>query len=589
MSNPLRLKQVKNPLVRYGLRKISKIDLLEEWYDDWLAKDLSIDQNVTGFIDYAINRLDVRADIINEDLLDSIPRTGPVIIVANHPLGGLEGLLLTHILLKIRPDLKVLTNELLRIIPEFQDVFIGVDVLSDNKQHENTKGMRDVTRHLSNDGALLVFPAGTVSRLKLSSMSISDAPWSPLITRLARKFEVPILPVFVEGENSLSFYLSGYIHKRLRTMLLPRVMIKKSGKSILFHIGALIPAIDIKRLTNDKIATYYVRFCCEFLQSNIKNKVADSVMPMTELRQNWSKNIVSDHVRSLDKYLLYSEDKFSLYCVPYEVLGPMTEQLAIERERTFRLVDEGTGRELDQDSFDPHYQHLFLWDSEAEKIAGGYRIGVTEDVIANKGLEGLYSHSLFSYNQKFLEGMGGTIEMGRSFVTEDYQRHPKALDMLWKGIGRFVAQNPQYHTLFGCVSISRQYSPLGSALLTETFLSHYGADDSIQRKVKARKPLSNPDTPWTKSQLKGLSDLPILNKLVGRIDVGKSIPILIRHYLALNGRFISFTVNEGFNYSLDGLIVVDLRNTADRYLKRYMGEEGLEKFKLQQEVQRNMR
>ena len=581
MNNPLRLEQIKNPFVRYVIRKISKIDVLEKLYDEWLNLNAGEHGDSEDFIEYIITKFDIRNDIINKEFIDSIPRSGSVVIVANHPLGGLEGVLLSHILLKIRPDLKVLTNELLRSFPEFQNLFIGVDVLNANKQHENAKGIRDVARHLSQAGALLVFPAGTVSRINPFSMKITDAPWSLTITRLARKYNAPIVPVFVSGRNSLGFYLSGLVHKRLRTILLPRAMIKKFGQRVLFVFGMPIPAVDIQRLDDDEIATSYIRLCCKVLKNKAVNDLAEPEVSVSALKKDVDQDVVSNHVATLEEYILYAEDNFSLYCLPHDALGPVAEQLAIERERTFRLVDEGTGNELDCDYFDPHYQHLFLWDKKGEKIAGGYRIGITADIIKTEGLRGLYSHSLFDYNQKFIEGMGNTIELGRSFVTENYQRQPKALDMLWKGIGRFVARHPTCHTLFGCVSISRQYSTIATALLTDTFLYNYGVDHAVKRKVKARKPLNNVDMPWTEDQIKNLSKIPILNKLVGRIDEGKSIPVLIRHYLALNGQFVSFTVNEGFNRSLDGLIIVDLRNTKEKYLKRYMGKEGLEKFKTQ--------
>ncbi len=582
MNNPFSLKQIKNPILRMLVQKTSRLDILEEWYDDWLLNYKEQHGNVDAFIEYSLNRLDVRIDTIDEGSLSSIPKHGPFIAVANHPLGGLEGILLTQLLLSIRPDLKVLTNELLKQIPEFHDVFIGVDVLNKKKQRENVRGMREVSQHLANNGALLVFPAGTVSRLKLPSFTLADAPWNSLVSKLARKYNAPIMPMFVNNRNSLPFYLSGYIHKRFRTMLLPRAMLNKMGTDILVHIGALIPAADLQRLTDNNIATHYIRMCCEVLRcENQEDYIFDDDLNMASIKQNIDPNIITKHVESLEDCLIYSQGNFSLYCTPYPRLGPVVEQLAIERERTFREIEEGTGHELDSDHFDPHYKHLFLWDNDERKIAGGYRLGITNKILEERGIAGLYSHSLFDYNEKFLKKMGSTIELGRSFITPEYQRHPKALDLLWKGIGYFIAQNPQYHTLFGCVSISRQYSRLATTLLSKTFLSHYGVDSSIQRSVKARTPLNDSDTSWSETQISGLSAIPAVNKLVGRIDGGKSIPVLIRHYLALNGRFISFTVNKGFNESLDGLIMVDLRKTPDKYLQRYMGTEGLKKFKAQ--------
>ncbi len=584
MNNPLAMKQISNPLLRSLIKKVSRIDVLEQLYDEWLQNKAQAHGYADEFLKYTLNTLDIHARIVNDDLLKSIPKEGPLIIVSNHPLGALEGMLLTKVLKSFRPDLKVLTNEVLKVFPEFNDVFIGVDVLNKGKQHENTRGMRDVARHLSNHGALLVFPAGTVSHLKLPSCTVADAPWNPMVTRLARKYNTPILPIFVEGRNSLSFYLSGYIHKRLRTMLLPRAMLNKVGSHIPLHIGALIPPADIQRLNDDTIATHYIRLCCKVLCPHLQQteeKTATGTPHMHTLKKDVSNNIVTKHIASLKEFEIYSHEEFSLYCTPYDRLGPIMEQLAIERERTFRQVDEGTGKELDSDHFDPHYMHLFLWDSKQKKIAGGYRLGKADLILKHHKIQGLYSHSLFDYNHQFLEEMGKSVELGRSFITPEYQRHPRALDMLWKGIGRFIANNPEYHTLFGCVSISRQYSKLATALLSETFLSHYGAQSSLRRNVKARTPADDFKTPWSKSQLASLSGVPVINKLVGRIDTGKSIPVLIRHYLALNGRFISFTVNQGFNNSLDGLIMVDLRTASDKYLKRYMGEDGFDTFKKQ--------
>ncbi len=587
MTNPLRIEKIKSPLIRRIFKKISGIDILENWYDEWLRDHADLRGDGDAFLSYMMKKLDIGVQSINGEVLSTIPKEGAFVIVANHPLGGLEGILLTRILREIRPDLKVLTNELLRIFPEFHDIFIGVDVLNTGKQRENMQGMREVARHLSGGGALMVFPAGTVSRIKLPSFTIHDAPWTQMIARLARKYNAPIMPIFVGERNSLLFYLSGYIHKRLRTMLLPRAMIDKVGANIPLHYGEPISAQDLQRLNNNTIATHYIRLCCDVLSTQTHEEGTETGALIGKIKDNVTPDVMQTHINSLSDCLIHCDSGFSLYCAPHNRLGPVMEQLAIERERTFRTVDEGTGRELDSDRFDPHYQHLFLWDSKAQKIAGGYRLGKTDEIVQAFDLDGLYSHSLFEYDKKFLEKMGKTIEVGRSFITPEYQRQPGALDMLWKGIGRFVAANPEYHTLFGCVSISRQYSRLATTLLSDTFLSHYGAQDSVRRDVKARMPLAPHKTPWTKEQLAGLSGIPILNKLIGRIDTGKSIPVLIRHYLALNGQFISFTINAGFNQSLDGLIMVDLREAPNRYLKRYMGADGLKHFKSQWEHRKN--
>ncbi|MFT5163677.1 MAG: putative hemolysin [Alteromonadaceae bacterium] len=254
------------------------------------------------------------------------------------------------------------------------------------------------------------------------------------------------------------------------------------------------------------------------------------------------------------------------------------DQIAISREITFRAVGEGTGKELDSDRFDPYYWHLWVWDDEAGEMVGGYRLGKTNEIVDSHGLDKLYSRSLYHYDQQFIDRQGGTVEVGRSFISPAYQRHPKVLDLMWRGIGSFMVANPHYHTLFGCVSVSQQYSQLARAFLADTLLENFSANQELKQSVTPSVPFEVKAKPWSELALKDFAEIPVINKLLGRIDSGKHIPVLIRHYLALEGRFISFTVNEGFNHSLDGLLIVDLRQTPNKYVNRYLGKEGAKLF-----------
>lgn len=583
LINPFSLKGVQNPWLKKLIQVISKLDVLERMYDQWLIHNGGKHGSSGTFLDYSIDVLGLRPELVHAAKLEAIPESGPFVFVANHPLGGLEGLVLTQALRARRPDLKVLTNQLLSTIPEFEDIFIGVDVLNPNMAAYNAKGMREVSRHLSEGGALLVFPAGTVSRISVPSFEITDAPWNSMIVRLSRKYQAPIMPFFIEGRNSYLFYLSGLIHKRLRTALLPRAMLSKMGQALRVQVGDIISAGDLVRL-DDIIGMHYIRMCCEVLGLKKDTKVMRSSGPMLALRDDVAPDVVTAQIAALSEYEVLRQNNFSVFITPYEQMGSVMEQLSIVRERTFRAVDEGTGKEIDSDRFDPHYEHLFIWDHDTAQIAGGYRICKADQVLKAQSLEGLYSHSLFEYGESFLNKLGKAIEVGRSFIADDYQRNPAALDLLWKGIGQYVAKYPEYHTLFGCVSISNQYSNLTTKLLTEAFLYRYKADDALTIDVKARSPLTEEVSPWTAEQLSHLSDIPIINKLVGRIETGQSIPVLIRHYIALNGRFISFTVNKGFNDSLDGLILVDLRKSPERYLKRYMGADLAKDFQIRHNI-----
>jgi putative hemolysin len=205
---------------------------------------------------------------------------------------------------------------------------------------------------------------------------------------------------------------------------------------------------------------------------------------------------------------------------------------------------------------------------------GGYRLGETDKIVAEHGVNALYSRSLYRYDAKYIKKLGAALEVGRSFVTEAYQKHPSALDLLWRGIGHFVVKHPQYSVLFGCVSISSHHSELARAFISDAMMESFRAEQKFLENVKPIVPLRVKGKTWSNRMLSSIRDISVFNKLVGQCDPGKTIPVLLRHYLALNGRFVGFSVNRGFNDSLDGLILVNLKEMPSRYLTRYLGKDG---------------
>jgi len=240
-------------------------------------------------------------------------------------------------------------------------------------------------------------------------------------------------------------------------------------------------------------------------------------------------------------------------------------------------VGQGTGLAKDSDEFDPHYLHLFLWDKQEQRIAGAYRVGLVDEIVAKHGVKGLYSRSLYKYDEAFIYRLGSAIEMGRSFIHIDYQRWPVSLNLLWRGIGQILVKNPRYHTLFGSVSISRDYSDLARSLIADTMLTNFKAKD-FAALVEPINPLKVRNRVWTEDMLAELANVKMLGKLIGRCDPGKAVPVLLRHYLSLNGKLVCFNIHSNFNDSLEGLIIVDVRNTERKTLNRFLGTEGLEYF-----------
>lgn len=573
------------------LERLLGLSVLAKCYES-APKKLGTQQFLSGVLDY----LGVRVKAIDsQKVLPNLPKEGPLLIVANHPLGGLEGVAITQLLLELRADTKVLTNNLLTRIPELQSTFIGVDVLSKNAARENVKGIRAASQHLKAGGALLIFPAGKVASVNVRSGKVEDHPWNRFAGNLLRRSGAACLPIYVDGYNSRFFYAMALIHSKLRTLLLPRELANKTGSELKLIIGEVIKPQEVKRFNDDRAVTDYLWMATAFLkrQAGLNNSVSSSIslssdadsVAVSVTSEDAELNSVNAPCSSSQAILnklvdcqLIETDSYSVYCAPFNRLGSLAETIGIAREVTFSAAGEGTGNRVDTDRFDPHYLHLFIWDRKASRVVGGYRIGRVDEIVAQQGLDGLYSRTLFDFDKHYLNKIGKCLEMGRSFVHPDYQRLPQTLDLLWRGIGLYVAKNPEYHTLFGAVSISNEHSDLARALISECMLESFCAEQRFLEDVKPLVPLKVSGKIWTDAILASLNHVSMVNKLIGRCDPGKALPTLLRHYLSLNGKFVCFSINEVFNDSLDGLILVDLRKTPSKYLKRYLSKEGAANF-----------
>ncbi|MDA1371766.1 MAG: lysophospholipid acyltransferase family protein [Proteobacteria bacterium] len=571
MTNPCRL-PLKPRIVSAALERVLGLHPLGKIYDRRPAGSTPLE-----FLIYALDALGVSIELENALNLDAIPREGPLLIVANHPLGGLEGMAIARVIAEVRPDLQVLTNELLRRIPELAELFIGVDVLSSNAASGNVGGIKQVHKHLQNDGAVLIFPAGMVAAYEFSQRRIQDRPWNRLVGQLVKKYQCTSLPVYVGGRNSAYFYAAGVVHPRLRTALLPRQLANKQGYTLPLNIGRPIPAQELRLLQSPRAVTEYLRVSTDALAQDSEQIQLLSQQGVDEFDQEVNASEIDRAIERLQEFRLVEHEEFDVYCAPFESLGAIMEQIAIAREVTFRAAGEGTGLSKDTDQFDPHYLHLFLWDKTAKCIAGAYRVGLVDEIVAEHGVAGLYSRSLYKYDEVFISKLGSAIEMGRSFIHPDYQRRPVSLNLLWRGIGKILVQRPRYHTLFGSVSISREYSDLARSLIADTLLTNFRAQE-FSDLVQPLTPHRVHNRVWTQEILSELANVKMLGKLIGRCDPGKAVPVLLRHYLSLNGRLVCFNIHSKFNDSLEGLIIVDARKTDTKTLSRFLGAAGLEQF-----------
>ena len=535
----------------------------------------------SGFIDAALQGFGINATWTDNDLA-RIPREGPLIVACNHPHGGADGLVALHLLLRARPDTRVMANHLLSNVAGMRPWLIQVNPFGTSAD-TNLSGMRKALAHLHTGGCLLIFPAGQVASLRPLERVVRDGHWTPHMVRLAKIAKASILPLHIEGRNRARFQIAGLIHPRLRTAMLVREMLALKGKTLRLRSGKAMSCEKLAEHATDDDAAKFLRLRCELLPSRPEGdrKVRTETRTLAPIIPPIAPSLLKAELESLpaDRCLV-SAGKMRVWHFQGDELPHTMREIGRLREITFRAVSEGSGLSTDIDAFDGWYDQMVLWDEEHSAIVGGYRLGPTDRILPSKGKRGLYTSTLFDFRTGFFEQMDPALEMGRSFIRPEYQRKPNALPLLWRGIGRYVVKYPRYHTLFGPVSINPEYSSASRELMLN-WLRHNRAATELTSLVRAKNP---PRAMHLRpSDLELLKDcvfeLDHINGLVSELESDdKTLPTLLKHYLKLNGRLIAFNIDESFGDCLDGLITVDLIKTDPKLLSAYLGEDGARAF-----------
>jgi putative hemolysin len=539
-----------------------------------------------AFVDVALRELQVQLDLPPFEA-ERIPATGPVIITSNHPYGGLDGLLAMATIGRRRRDLRILVNPELAQLDAIGSLMIPVDPFGGPQaKRANVAGMRKALRWLEEGGALMIFPAGEVSHLHLRTLSISDPPWSTTSARLIRMSGAPVVPMYFGGANSALFQLAGIVHPKLRTLLLPHELGNKLGSRVRVRLGTPLAPSKLAAFETDTELAAHLRLKT-YLLAGSNNSTEGTARAGTTAERTLEPiaapvdpERLSCEIETLPpEMLLLSSGRMRVYCAPTSRIPWTLQELGRLRELTFRAVGEGTGRSADIDVFDDYYEHLFIWNTETSEIVGAYRLGRTDVISRRFGKRGLYTSTLFDYNELFIKLLGPGLELGRSFVRAEYQKSFASLMLLWKGIGEYVSRNPRYCRLIGPVSISNDYMPLSRELLVR-YLRKRNFNLLAPTVVRPKRPfrgrfslrsLGGPH--------KSLADIEALSTVVADLEPdGKGAPVLLRQYLKLGGRMLGFNVDPDFGNALDCLVLIDLRKTNPRVLRKYMSDAGWERF-----------
>jgi putative hemolysin len=564
-----------------------------------VAGSLDFEANPGEFARQALVRLGVSYTLAADEL-QQVPESGGVIIIANHPFGGVDGLIAINALYARRPDLKLLANGMLGRLKPLKDAVLPVDALGSNAR-SNARSVRDALRHVAAGGALFTFPAGEVAHVRWGRLGVVDPPWTAAASRMIRLSNVPIVPMYFEGRNSALFQILGLVHPLLRTLLLPRETLNKSGTNVQVRIGAPISARRITRLDDSAAIAAHLRASVRLLSRSaplaapagqaapgtpgeVTRPAAAAAAPQPEASPLAPpvdpERIATELAAVPASQRLVVSGSMEVYCASAAQIPWTLQEIGRLRERTFRAVGEGTGRAADLDLFDDYYEHLFIWQAEKREIVGAYRLGRSDTIRKRFGARGLYLTSLFEFREPFFALLGPAIELGRSFVRPEYQRSYAPLLLLWKGISEYIGRYPAYPRLIGAASISNNYDPLSRALLVEA-LRAWRSEPLLSALVNPRRPFKARYSLRSLFGEAGLeADMDALGSLIeDREADGKGVPVLLRHYLKLGARTIGFNIDTEFGNALDCLIVLDLRRVPVTTLQKYMSDESLQNFR----------
>jgi putative hemolysin len=557
-------------------RRFLQIDQLERLYEKARERP--------GFTRGLLDELDVQISLAPADL-EKIPTSGAVVALANHPYGILDGIVLAELLTHIRPDVRILTNQMLSSLPELARICFFINPFDRPEcRAANGRALRQSVAHLRAGGMLLIFPAGEVAHFDIRKGAIRDPEWSETAVRLIRMTNARALPILISGKNGLPFQMVGMVHPRLRTAALPAELLNKRGKIVEVRVGNAIAMQRVAATVSDKDATQYLRLRTELLAQRSDEPVISEGTweePVVEPAAAVGADEIASEIARLPASTLLEETReFEVRIAEAQQIPRVLQEIGRLREVTFRAAGEGTGAAIDLDRFDEHYLHLFLWNREKREIVGAYRIGDVPALLALLGRRGLYTNSLFRFSPRFFANLGPALELGRSFVRPEYQRQFSPLLLLWKGIGAYVARRPQYAKLIGAVSVSNRYSTASRELIARYFETR-NSSGMPQGSVKARHPLRGSLVRrWEMNSLCSL--LPDVDELSAPItDLepdGKGIPILVKQYVRMGGQLLAFSVDPQFANTLDGFVLVDLTRTSPEALARYMGKEQTAKF-----------
>ena len=557
------------------LMKVLKISTLNKIYDR--NKHLS----EIEFLNAILDEFQIKFEIPEEDL-KRLPKDSAYITISNHPLGGIDGILLLKLMLEREPNFKIIANFLLHRIAPMKPYIMPVNPFENHKDAKSSViGIKETLRHLSDGKPLGMFPAGEVSTYKDGKLMV-DKPWEEGAIKVIRKAQVPVVPIYFHAKNSNLFYTLSKINDTLRTAKLPSELLTQKNRVIKVRIGKPISVAEQNEHQNIDEYSDFLRKKTYMLANSFDDEKLLSIPNLKISKEAKQIAKPANHTKILEEiteikkgdFRLLQSKNYEVFLVTADKIPNILHEIGRLREITFREVGEGTNEAIDLDQCDNYYHHMFLWDEENQVIAGAYRMGLGSEIFPKYGISGFYLNDLFRFEPELNTMMSQSIEMGRAFIIKEYQQKPMPLFLLWKGIVHTTLRYPEHKYLIGGVSISNQFTEFSKSLMIEFMKSHY-YDPYVAQYIHPKKEfkvkLKDADKDFVFNETE--ADLNKFDKIIDEIEPGSlRLPVLIKKYIKQNARVIAFNVDPKFNNAVDGLMYIRIADLPESTVKPVMEE-----------------
>lgn len=559
------------------LMKVTRMSTINRVYAKY--KDLPGPE----FLDAILENYEIDFEIPEEDF-KRLPKEGAFITISNHPLGGIDGILLLKLLLAKRPDYKIIANFLLQRIEPLNPFILPVNPFENHKDVKSSvMGFKKAMEHLGQGHPLGIFPAGEVSTYKDGKL-IVDKPWEEAAVKLIRKAGVPVVPIYFHARNSRLFYHLSRVNELFRTAKLPSELATQHNRSIKVRIGQPIsPKVQQEHETLEDFAELLRRKTYILANAYQKERLIDQLPAAIKIPKAPRKiasavptEVIEGEIEKLreKECRLLQSKNYEVFLAQKKDMPFILQEIGRQREMTFRAIGEGTNKSVDLDRYDEYYHHLFLWDGTEKQIVGAYRMGMGASVFRDYGIDGFYLQELFRLEPELYPMMQRSIEMGRAYIISEYQQRPMPLFLLWKGIVHTTLRFPEHEYLIGGVSISNQFSNFSKSLMIEFMKSNYW-DPYVAQYIRPKKEfkvkLNDADKEFVFDETK--ADLNKFDRLIDEVEPGSlRLPVLIKKYIKQNARVIAFNVDPLFNNAVDGLMYIKISDLPESTVKPVMEE-----------------